>query len=228
MDELQTIADRYGLKIIEDVAQAFGGEFKHRKLGTIGDAGCFSFFPTKNLGAYGDGGLIATNHDEIAGAAAMLRAHGSRKKYCNEQFGYNSRLDEIQAAILRVKLPYIEEWNQQRRTAAHTYHQLLAGIQGIVLPVEKEHIKHVYHQYTIRVLQGKRDELKEYLAQEGIGTMVYYPRPLHQLPVFGDLQISMPHSEQASHEVLSLPIWPFITREQQSKIAHRIHSFFSK
>lgn len=218
MDPIMSLAEKYNLKVIEDTAQAFGGEYKGRKLGTIGHVGCFSFFPSKNLGAFGDGGLIATNDDEIADVARMLRVHGAKKKYYNEMIGYNSRLDEIQAAILRVKLPHIDTWNEARRQAAKRYHDLLRDVPGIVTPYEAPYAKHVYHQYTIRVLNGKRDEAKECLAAQGIGTMVYYPVPLHRLPVYATNNWSFPEAERAAGEVLSLPLWPEIRAELQRQI----------
>lgn len=218
MDPIMDLARKYGLKVIEDTAQAFGGEYKGRKLGTIGDVGCFSFFPSKNLGAFGDGGLIATNDDEIAERARMLRVHGARKKYYNEVLGYNSRLDEIQAAILRVKLPHIDEWNEGRRRAAQRYNELLKDLPGIITPYEPPYAKHVYHQYTIRISNGKRDQIKEHLATQGIGTMVYYPVPLHRLPVYATNTCSFPEAERAARQVLSLPIWPEIGYEMQEQV----------
>ncbi|MFM6005087.1 MAG: DegT/DnrJ/EryC1/StrS family aminotransferase, partial [Sphaerospermopsis kisseleviana] len=144
--------------------------------------GAYSFFPSKNLGAYGDGGLIVTDNDQIAETARMLRVHGSKKKYHNEVLGYNSRLDTLQAAILRVKLPHIDNWNNGRRTVAKTYNQLLADIPSIITPQISE--GHVFHQYTIRVLDGKRDAVQKYLTEQGIGSMIYYPVPQDQLPVY--------------------------------------------
>ncbi|RKO65482.1 DegT/DnrJ/EryC1/StrS family aminotransferase [Desulfofundulus salinus] len=218
MDPIMGLAAKYNLKVIEDTAQAFGGEYKGRKLGTIGNVGCFSFFPSKNLGAFGDGGLIATNDDEIAEIARMLRVHGARKKYYNEMIGYNSRLDEIQAAILRVKLPHIDEWNEARRQAAKRYNELLKDVPGIVTPYEAPYAKHVYHQYTIRVLNGRRNEVKKHLEEQGISTMIYYPVPVHKLPVYANKNYRLPEAEKAAGEVLSLPIWSQITEEMQKQI----------
>ncbi|MEW6663394.1 MAG: DegT/DnrJ/EryC1/StrS family aminotransferase [Bacillota bacterium] len=215
MDPIMELAAKHNLKVIEDTAQAFGGEYKGKKLGTIGDVGCFSFFPSKNLGAYGDGGLIATNDDQIAETARMLRVHGSRKKYYNETIGYNSRLDELQAAILRVKLPHIDAWNDARRQAARRYNDLLKDVPSIFIPYEDPNTKHVYHQYTIRVLDGKRGVVQQRLADQGIGTMVYYPVPVHKLPVYAESNFSLPAAENAAAEVLSLPIWPDIPHEIQ-------------
>jgi len=219
MDPIMAVAARFGLKVLEDVAQAFGGEYRGRLLGTIGDAGAFSFFPTKNLGAVGDAGLIATNDDRVAEDARMLRVHGSRKKYYNEAIGYNSRLDELQAAILRVKLPHVKAWNEGRRRVAAVYDELLRGIPGLLTPGQAPYAKHVYHQYTVRVLNGRRDEVQQKLAAEGIDTMVYYPMPLHRLPVYRDLGYALPNSERAAAEVLSLPMWPELPRDAQERTA---------
>lgn len=219
MDPIMEIARAYNLKVVEDAAQAFGARYKGKKAGTIGDVGCFSFFPTKNLGGFGDGGLIATNHDEIAARARMLRVHGARKKYYHEMIGYNSRLDEIQAAILRVQLRYIDASNEARRQAARCYDELLHDVAGLVTPGQAPYAWHVYHQYTVRVLQGRRDVLRERLAARGVGTMVYYPVPLHELPVYAETRSDLPEAEKAAGEVLSLPVWPRITDEFQFRVA---------
>ncbi|MDQ0352761.1 dTDP-4-amino-4,6-dideoxygalactose transaminase [Alkalibacillus filiformis] len=224
MDPLMEIANNYNLIVIEDVAQAFGGEYKGQKTGSIGHIGCFSFFPTKNLGAYGDGGLIVTDDEEIYEMASMLRAHGSKKKYHNELVGYNSRLDSIQAAILRVKLNSIEEWNEGRRRVDQQYKELLSDLDGIILPTEMGGTKHVYHQFTIRVLNGKRDKLQAYLKEQGIGTMVYYPTPVHKLPLYNS-SIKLPISEMLADEVLSLPMYPHLSIDEINKIGHIIKRF---
>ncbi len=210
MGPILELARAHGLKVIEDVAQAFGGEYKGRKLGALGDAGAFSFFPTKNLGGFGDGGLIATNDPKVAETARTLRAHGARKKYHNEMLGYNSRLDALQAAMLRVKLRYIDEWNERRRAVAARYKEALKDVEGLVLPVEKPYAKHVYHQFTVRILDGRRDEVQQKLAAVGIGTMVYYPVPVHKLPVYFAtmMDVLMPYAEKVVNETLSLPISP--------------------
>lgn len=225
MDPIMELAEKYNLKVIEDTAQAFGGEYKGKKLGTIGDVGCFSFFPSKNLGAFGDGGLIASNNDEIAEVARMLRVHGARKKYYNEMIGYNSRLDEIQAAILRAKLPHVDEWNESRRQAAQRYNHLLKDVPGIITPHEDSNAKHVYHQYTIRVQNGRRDELKEHLSKNGIGTMVYYPVPVHQLPIYREHPPTLAVAQRLAGEVLSLPIWPKVSKGLQEQIKDIILNF---
>ena len=211
MDPILAIAKEHGLKVLEDTAQAFGGEYKGQKLGTIGDAGAFSFFPTKNLGGIGDGGLIATNDDGVAEMARMLRAHGAKKKYHNEVLGYNSRLDAIQAAILRVKLLHIDEWNEARRRLAGTYNELFRDVAGVVTPYEAPYAKHVYHQYTVCILDDKRDLVQQRLGDAGIGTMVYYPVPVHRLPIFSHFKKRMPQSEKAAGQVLSLPMPLFRT-----------------
>ncbi|GGH32189.1 DegT/DnrJ/EryC1/StrS family aminotransferase [Paenibacillus segetis] len=222
MDPLLAVAAQHNLIVVEDVAQAFGGEYKGRKVGTIGDIGCFSFFPSKNLGAYGDGGLLVTNDQELAEKSAMLRTHGSKKKYYNELIGFNSRLDEIQAAILGVKLPHIDPWNEGRREAAARYRELLGDVEGIILPEEVSYSRHVYHQYTLRVLNGRRDELQAKLEENGISSMVYYPVPVHKLPVYESINASMSVAETLSFEVLSLPIWPQIEASTQQYIAGKI------
>ncbi|WP_243337743.1 DegT/DnrJ/EryC1/StrS family aminotransferase [Anaeromyxobacter soli] len=221
LEALQSLARAKGLRIVEDVAQAFGGSLNGRKLGTFGDAGAFSFFPSKNLGCLGDGGLVATNDAEVADAARMLRAHGSRKKYENEQIGYNSRLDALQAAFLRAKLPHVDAWNAGRREAAIRYRELLAGVPGIVLPSERQGVRHVYHQFTIRVLDGRRDALKAALADAGVDTMVYYPKAAHRLPVYEGFG-EFPQADAASGEVLSLPMWPRIPVAVQERVARAL------
>ena len=225
MREIQRVAKQFQLKVIEDVAQAFGGEYRGQKLGTIGEVGCFSFFPSKNLGAYGDGGLLITNDDTIAQEASKLRVHGASKKYFNEEIGYNSRLDEIQAAILRVKLKRIEVWNEGRRSAANHYHEMLKHVNGVVTPVELPDTKHVYHQYTIRIKDGKRDKLQQKLDEKGIESIVYYPVPVHRLPIYKNLKCSLHFAEEASTEVLSLPIWPQIKQEDQEHVVNIIKQF---
>ena len=227
MGPILELARAHGLKVLEDVAQAFGGEYKGRKLGALGDAGAFSFFPTKNLGGFGDGGLIATDDPEVAEAARVLRAHGARKKYHNEVLGYNSRLDALQAAMLRVKLRYIDEWNARRRAVAARYNEALADLDGLVTPVEADYARHVYHQYTVRVKRGRRDALRQHLAEAGIGTMVYYPVPVHRLPVYAWPEGSLPQAEAAAAEVLSLPMSPFLPPDAQDEVVRHIKDLLS-
>lgn len=223
MDRLMSLAERQGLIVIEDTAQAFGAEVNGKKAGTIGHMGCYSFFPSKNLGAYGDGGLLTTDDPSLAEAAAMLRTHGSKRKYYNETIGFNSRLDELQAAMLRVKLPGIDEQNEGRRRAAARYDELLGDIPGLMLPgKEPSSARQVFHQYTVRVLNGRRDELQAGLAAAGISTMVYYPLPVHRLPVYAGGQHTLPLAERLSQEVLSLPIWPQMDEEVQRLISQQI------
>jgi len=227
MEPLLRIAREHRIAVVEDVAQAFGGAASGRKLGTLGQVGAYSFFPSKNLGGLGDGGLVATDDDRLAAATRMLRSHGSRQKYMNEAIGYNSRLDALQAAILRVKLPRVDAWNDARRDAAHRYGSLLADIRGLRLPVERPGIVPVYHQYTIRVLDGHRDALRDALAAAGIGTMVYYPKALHELPVYAGTKQGFPEAERAAREVLSLPLWPRIAPETQARVAEAIRAAMS-
>lgn len=221
LDPILAVAEKHGLGVVEDVAQALGGKYKGKALGSFGDVGAFSFFPSKNLGAYGDGGLIATDDDKFADVARMLRTHGAKRKYHNEMIGYNSRLDEIQAAILRVKLPYLDEWNAKRRRAAARYDDLLDDVPGIVTPREGASAEHVYHQYTVRVSGGRRDEVHERLAAAGVGTMIYYPVPVPELPVYAVRKDwgNFPRVRAAAGEVLSLPMWPQITPDVQMRVA---------
>jgi len=222
MDPILEIARSHGLKVLEDCAQAFGATYKGKKVGTLGDAGAFSFFPTKNLGGFGDGGLIATNSDEVAEKARMLRAHGSRRKYYNEAVGYNSRLDTLQAALLRVKLPRVDAWNEARRQVALRYNELLSDIPRLVLPEVSP--GHVFHQYTVRI-PGRRDEVQRALEAHGIGTMVYYPVPLHRLPVYAHMGLSLPQAERAAREVLSLPIGPHLNPSSQEGVSEALKAF---
>lgn len=223
MEPLLRIAREHGLRVIEDVAQAMGGTFQGARLGTLGDAGAFSFFPSKNLGAYGDGGLIATNDDELAEICRMLRVHGARRKYYNEVAGYNSRLDEVQAAILRVKLPHLEAANEGRRRVARRYTDALGDLPGVTVPAEAPDRTHVYHQYTVRIGGGRRDEVRERLAVAGIDTMVYYPLPVHRLPLYAAMEFDLPQAEAAAAEVLSLPMWPQMGDDVQDRVIAALH-----
>jgi dTDP-4-amino-4,6-dideoxygalactose transaminase len=228
MDEIMAIAHKHDLYVVEDAAQALGAEYKGQKVGTIGHLGCFSFFPTKNLGAYGDGGLVVTNDDELAERVRMLRVHGSKPKYYHHMVGTNSRLDALQAAILRAKLPHLAEWIAARTRLADRYDELLGGFDGLVLPYRAPNRTHIFHQYTIRVLAGKRDALRTYLAERGIGTEVYYPLPLHLQPCFrylGYKEGDLPESERACREVLSLPMFPELTEEEQDYVINAIKCF---
>ena len=227
MDAINAVAKKHGLRVLEDVAQAFGGRYKGRMLGTLGDIAGWSFFPTKNLGAYGDAGLITTDDDKLADLARMLRVHGSKKRYHNELDGYNSRLDALQAAILRVKLPHIDDWNRQRRAAADRYDALLKEVPGIVTPRRAAYAEHVFHQYTVRVTRAHaavgsaanpRDALVQRMNESGIGAMVYYPIPINRLPVYAHIGGAFKHTDQACDEVMSLPMWPGISEETQRTV----------
>ncbi|MCB0826007.1 MAG: DegT/DnrJ/EryC1/StrS family aminotransferase [Armatimonadetes bacterium] len=223
MDPLIEVARKYGLTILEDTAQAWGSEYKGKKAGAIADAGAYSFFPSKNLGGFGDGGLFVTNDDELADTVRMLRVHGARKKYHNETVGVNSRLDTIQAAVLRIKLRKIDEWNEGRRRAAARYNEMLAGIEGVLTPVEAGYTKHVYHQYTIRIDGGRRDKVQAHLGESNVGSFVYYPVPVDKLPVYKDLPAAnCPISDLCTTEALSLPIWPSITEDVQARVVELI------
>ena len=220
MDGLMQMAKKHGLKIIEDCAQSFGAEYHGKKTGAFGDMGCFSFFPSKNLGAYGDGGMVITDDAKLAERMHSLRNHGSRVRYYHDEIGYNSRLDEIQAAILRIKFKHIDEYNAKRRDNAFLYNKLLAGT-GIQTPSEQKSTKHVFHQYTIRV--KNRDAVKQKLDAGNVtSSMIYYPVPLHVQAAYKGLGMksgSFPNAEQAALEVLSLPMYPELTEEQIKLVA---------
>jgi dTDP-4-amino-4,6-dideoxygalactose transaminase len=222
MEPVLDLARRHGLQVVEDCAQSFGARYRGRATGTLGQAGCFSFFPSKNLGGCGDGGLIATDDDRLADQARALRAHGSRRKYHNETVGYNSRLDELQAAILRVKLPHVDRWNAGRRRVAEAYGRLLGGRPGLRVPDLAE--GHVFHQYTVRVPGCDRDRLQDRLRAEGVETMVYYPVPCHRLGLYqrSHAHVACPVAERLSAEVLSLPIWPELGEAAQAAVARAL------
>ncbi len=231
MDEIMRIAKKYKLYVIEDAAQAIGAEYKGKKSGTVGDLGCFSFFPAKNLGAYGDGGMVATHNPDLAEKIRLLRNHGSspKEKYLNLILGTNSRLDAIQAAILRVKLKYLNKWNRKRNEIARYYNKLLKGVSDIVTPKILSGATHIFHQYTVRT--KKRDELTSYLRENNIPTMIYYPLPLHLQPAFkylGYKKGDFPEAEKATEEVLSLPIYPELSKKEQNFIVRKIKEFYEK
>lgn len=222
MDPIMKLAKAHDLRVLEDTAQAWGCEYKGKKAGVIGDVGAFSFYPTKNLGCFGDGGLLTTNDDEIAHVTKMLRDHGSQRKYHHETLGYNSRLDAVQAAVLNVKLPRIDAWNNGRREAAKRYDELLSGIDGVTVPVAANYTRHVYHQYTIRIDGGRRDHVHQFLGKHGIGNTVYYPSPMHKAPYYLNLGRELPElplADQACNEVLSLPIGPRLQKSDQENVA---------
>jgi dTDP-4-amino-4,6-dideoxygalactose transaminase len=219
MTPILGLARRYGLKVIEDAAQALGAEYRAQRVGGLGDVGCLSFFPSKTLGGYGDGGMVVTNDHRLADAVRKLRTHGWRVKYEPEVVGYNSRLDELQASILRVKLKYLDTWNDQRRELADRYAVLLAGT-GVGLPIEMPAAKHVYHVYVVRV--ADRDVLRSQLTSKGIGTAVYYPGPLHRLrPYLGrnKPEGTYPVAEAAARETLALPLYAEMTEEAVATVA---------
>ena len=223
MAPILDIAREHRLKVIEDCAQAFGASYQGQKTGTFGDAGCFSFFPSKNLGCYGDGGMVIARDEAIASKIKMLRNHGSAVRYYHSEVGYNSRLDEIQAAILRVKLPLIDEFNNARRANASLYGSALAGLD-LHLPLERSGCSHVYHQFTLRV--QNRQKVADALADAGIASAVYYPVPLHLQEVFLKMygpQEDLDVSEACAREVLSLPMFPELTAEEIRRIAEVIH-----
>jgi dTDP-4-amino-4,6-dideoxygalactose transaminase len=230
MDAILEIAQRHNVAVVEDAAQAIGARYKGKPVGSMGEIGCFSFFPSKNLGGAGDGGLVTTNDPAIAERLKILRVHGSRRKYEYELLGMNSRLDSIQAAILRVKLKYLDKWAEGRRRNAQRYDTLIAEHnlkKSITPPATPSHYLHVFNQYTIRA--SRRDALKAHLQQQGIPTEIYYPYPLHLQPAFANLGYrpgSMPVSEQASAEVLSLPIFTELMSEQQAAVVAAIADFY--
>jgi dTDP-4-amino-4,6-dideoxygalactose transaminase len=226
MDPLLAVARQRGIRVVEDAAQAIGAADRGRPVGSLGDVGCFSFFPSKNLGAYGDGGMVTTNDEALARRVRRLRAHGDAGRYDHAELGINSRLDEIQAAVLRVKLRHLEAWTEARRANAARYQALLEPCTAVVRPREAPGVRHVYNQYTLRV--PRRDALQAHLSARGIGSAVYYPRPIHQQPAFrawwpGDHRL--PESERAAAEVLSLPIFPELGEERLRRVAETIRGF---
>ncbi|HEY6943514.1 MAG TPA: DegT/DnrJ/EryC1/StrS family aminotransferase [Candidatus Acidoferrum sp.] len=226
MDPIVAFAKSRNLPLIEDCAQAIGALYKGRRTGSFGDAACFSFYPTKNLGAYGDAGMVLSNSAELAARLRTLRNHGQTAKYLSSEPGWNSRLDEIQAAILRVKLRHLAEWQRARRSNAAEYTRLLQQVPGIMPPHEPESLEHVYHQYTIRTEQ--RDALQQHLASRRIGSTVYYPHPLHLQPLYSHLGYKpgdFPHAERAAQEVLSLPMYPELRKEQIARVVEATADF---
>ncbi len=218
MDEIMALAAKHNLVVIEDNAQAFGAEYKGRRTASIGHVGCLSFFPSKNLGGFGDGGMLVTDDEKVAERARMLRTHGWKKKYYPEVLGYNSRLDALQAAILRVKLRYVDSWNHRRREIARMYTTAFQSL-GIRCPVELPDRKHVYHLYVAAF--GQRDDVQKALAERGIASGVYYPQPLHLTRPCRDLggcEGQFPVAEQASRELLALPVYPEMTEEQIASV----------
>lgn len=222
MDELNRIAERHGLKVIEDAAQAHGAEYKRRRAGTLGHAGCFSFYPTKNLGACGEGGMVTTNDDAVAGKVRLLRDWGQAKKYHHVLHGFNYRMEGLQGAILGVKLKHLEEWNQARRRAAAWYDEKLEG-SPVVRPTVAAERKHVYHIYSIR--SQNRDSLQQHLSAAGVQTAIHYAIPAHLQDAYRDpayREGSFPEAERAAKEVLALPMFPTLTQDAVRQVAELI------
>jgi len=226
MDKIMQIANRNHLAVIEDSAQAVGAKYNGKPVCTFGDMACISFFPSKNLGAYGDAGMVVTNDETLAERLRMIANHGSRIRYHHEILGVNSRLDTLQAAILRVKLKYLDEWNEKRREVARYYNQALSDLP-VVTPFEAKNVEHIYHQYTIQV--QNRNKLQKFLKDKGIPTAIHYPIPLHLQPAFKHLtdanEGDLPISEDVAKNVISLPMHPDLTREEQDYIVDAIRSF---
>ena len=242
MDRLGKLALEHGVAMVEDAAQAFGAAWKGKRAGTLGKAAGFSFYPTKNLSAYGDGGCVTTNDEEVADHVRRLRNHGSRRRYYHEEIGWNSRLDAVQAAILRVKLPHVDDWNQRRRIAACRYHGLLTGAGLVQAEAQTVNAKapvallaslpdmyHIYHQFVVRA--WRRDELRKFLTERGIGSEIYYPVPLHLQECFAYLGYQagdLPEAERAAKEVLALPMFPELREDEQQRVTAAIAEFYSR
>jgi len=227
MDPILALAKKHKIRVVEDAAQAIGAKYKDRFAGTVGDIGCFSFFPTKNLGCAGDGGMIITNDDELAESVRTLRVHGGRSEYHHNVVGYNSRLDTLQAAILSVKLKHLQAWTEARRVHAGLYDKEFEGLP-LAAPIARDWAYHIYNQYTIA--SGKREELMVVLKDKGIGHKVYYPLPFHLQECFADLGYQkgdFPNSEKAAASVLSIPIFGEMTGDEQAEVIQAIQTFFS-
>jgi dTDP-4-amino-4,6-dideoxygalactose transaminase len=223
MQPLLDIAHAHQLKVIEDNAQALGAVYRHQKTGSLGDLACLSFFPSKNLGGYGDGGMLVTNHEHIANTVRMLRTHGWEKKYHPQLLGYNSRLDALQAAILRAKLPHLDGWNQRRRAVAECYHHSFRRLPGLTPPIAAPDVQHVYHLYILRC--EARAQVQEHLRQAGIASAVYYPQPLHLCQPCRSLGYQpgdFPHAEQASQQTLAIPLYPEMSQAQVETVIGQI------
>jgi dTDP-4-amino-4,6-dideoxygalactose transaminase len=228
MDDINDIARKYGIRVIEDACQAFGAAYRGQKAGNLGDAACFSFFPTKNLGTMGDGGLVTTSDEELAERIRRLRQHGARVKYVHEEIGFNSRLDELHAAILHVCLKHIDEWNDRRRRLAVRYREQLDGVPGIVMRMPDPDAEHIYHLFCVEA--ARRDELMDWLNGRNIQCGVYYPVPLHLQPVYSGLGYGpgdFPVAERASQHLLAIPMSPFLEMEEQDAVIAAIRSFGS-
>lgn len=227
MDPIMEIAKRRNLHVIEDACQAHGAAYKGKPAGSIGTAGCFSFYPGKNLGAYGEAGAVVTNDSGLAEKIRMLRDHGQTKKYHHAMIGWNGRMDGIQAAVLSVKLKYLSSWNDARRENALRYDRLLAGVNDITLPMEMDYARHVYHIYAVRT--EKRDALQCFLAEKGISCLIHYPQPIHLQDAYSSLGLTrgdFPVAEKSSQEVLSLPMSPDLGEHQLEYVATQIRNYF--
>jgi dTDP-4-amino-4,6-dideoxygalactose transaminase len=227
MDEINAVAARHHLAVIEDCAQSIGSTLDGVRTGAIGTIGAFSFFPSKNLGACGDGGMIVTRDEQLSERVRRLRAHGAAVKYYHDELGVNSRLDELQAAILRVKLPHLEDWIERRRTVAAWYTVELGRLAGIALPLSGpvQAVRHVYHQFTVRILDEQRDRVARDLRDRGVQTMIYYPVPLHLQAVHANLHLregAFPHAEKAAREVLSLPMFPELRDTEVDRVVSSV------
>jgi dTDP-4-amino-4,6-dideoxygalactose transaminase len=226
MDPIMEIAGRHGLFVIEDACQAHGAEYKGTKAGSIGDTGCFSFYPGKNLGAYGEAGAVVTNNDALAEKIRILRDHGQPKKYYHDVIGWNGRMDGLQGAILSVKLKHLPSWNEARRKNAQMYHDLLSNIEGILTPKEANYAKHIYHLYVVRV--HNRDVLIRALGEKSISSGIHYPIPIHLQDAYRFLRLrkgNFPVAEQCANELISLPIFPELKESQIRKVAHEVKQF---
>lgn len=227
MTAIKSIADKHGLLLIEDAAQAHGAEYKNQRVGSWGDVTAFSFYPGKNLGAYGDAGAVITNDDKIAERLRVLRDHGSRVKYEHLEVGFNSRLDGIQAAVLNVKLKYIEEWTEKRRQHAAYYNAALASVHGVETPKEEPQVRHVYHLYVIRVASD-RQQMFDYLKKRGIGVGIHYPTPIHLQPAlaaYGYKRGDLPCTEAVASSIISLPLYPELSTAQMDRVATAVKEY---
>jgi dTDP-4-amino-4,6-dideoxygalactose transaminase len=231
MDALLTISEKNGIPIVEDAAQAIGAEDKGRRAGSMGAAGCFSFYPSKNLGGMGDGGFCTTNDEATAHKLFALRVHGAEERYYHKWIGLNSRLDGFQGAVLRVKLPHLDAWTEARRANAALYREALDDAESaghLTLPKERGDVRHIYNQFVIRV-PGRRDELRQFLGEKEIGTDIYYPLPLHLQECFaylGGKKGDLPEAEKAAEETLAIPVFPELKPEQINYVAAAINEFF--
>jgi len=231
MENLRKVSQKYGVPLVEDAAQAIGAEENGKRAGAMSEIGCFSFYPSKNLGGMGDGGFMTTDDEQLAKKLFALRVHGSEERYYHKYVGLNSRLDALQAAILRVKLPHLDSWSDKRKENADNYRKLFtdAGLtEQIILPFERESVRHIYNQFVVRVPES-RDELRKFLTENEIGTDIYYPVSLHLQECFAYLgykENAFPESERASRETLALPIYPELKLEQQEYVVEKIAEFF--